>query len=484
LNTISASQSYYFVSQSSKFIYSFIMRGETQPFTGTNPENVNMYLFRDMAVSPDGRFVATVGRDSLLSIYEIKNYIHPRYQYKMLHRSQQLLFSRDGNILVVISVGRKIMDDIIGIIYGQMDQMVEYSVYSMLTGKSVTQMRCIAAQPNVSAFSRDGRLFAITTNGNKAIDMLLGKRNSLEIWDLQKGSLVSSMSKMGYMITSLDFSPDGKTLVASSFDGKIRCWGVAAGKRSERVIRLKDAALWAKYSPDGSKIITATGKGHSKANILGLFSIFNPGLPPGGHAAVLDAKTGKGNYNPLKHPSWVTKVNFNNDGTKAISGSSDGCILIWDAGTGRLLTDSLNLPGWIFSVCFSPDGSKALASSSQGYVMIWDSKTGRPVSDTLRHQGSVVSAFFTPDGESVVSITDEGLVSIYNADDGAQVYKHRWDDARLWYHRGMEKYLRDQYSRALVDFVKCLECNPNHAEAKKFTAIVKKILNSSNTYSH
>jgi WD40 repeat protein len=115
-------------------------------------------------------------------------------------------------------------------------------------------------------------------------------------------------------VSSVAYSPDGKTLASASLDKTIKLWAVATG------------------------VEQATIKGHTH---------------------------------------FVLSVAFSPDDKTLASGSFDKTVRLWDAATGKERAALKGHTGWVYSVAFSPD-SKALASASQdGTVRLWDAATGK-----------------------------------------------------------------------------------------------------------
>jgi WD40 repeat protein len=78
------------------------------------------------------------------------------------------------------------------------------------------------------------------------------------------------------------------------------------------------------------------------------------------------------------HTHWVTSAAFSPDGSRILTASQDGTAKLWDARTGsevlslKANTEPLN------SAAFSPDGSRVVAASHDGTARIWDARPFSP----------------------------------------------------------------------------------------------------------
>lgn len=154
------------------------------------------------------------------------------------------------------------------------------------------------------------------------------------------------------------------------------------------------------FSPDGSRIVS------------GSFD---------GKLLVWDARTGRSIGEPFEgHRGSILSVAFSPDGSKIVSGASDTTLRLWDAQSGQPIRDPLEgHRGTIRSVAFSPDGTRLASGSDDGTLCLWDVETGKLLRDPLKgHQGSVRSVTFSPDGSKIVSGASDGTLRIWDARSG------------------------------------------------------------------
>src|SRR6266404_9601412 len=97
----------------------------------------------------------------------------------------------------------------------------------------------------------------------------------------------------------------------------------------------KDAVLYAAYSSDGAKIVTASAD-HT--------------------ARIWDARTGTQLITPLQHDDDVLMAEFSPDGAFVVTGSEDHTARVWDVHTGRPIGVPMQATHAIRYVNLSPDG--------------------------------------------------------------------------------------------------------------------------------
>lgn len=137
-------------------------------------------------------------------------------------------------------------------------------------------------------------------------------------------------------ITCLAISPDGKRIISSSWDKKIKVWNATTG---QEILTLKEHV-----SPVHGVAISGDGKRIVSLEI--------------GSVKVWDATTGQENL-PLKgeFATDATILAFSPDGQRILSRYENETVKVWSAVTGQELPDATDtIPADAGPVAVSPDG--------------------------------------------------------------------------------------------------------------------------------
>jgi serine/threonine protein kinase len=234
-------------------------------------------------------------------------------------------------------------------------------------------------------FSPDGRRVVTTSWDGTA-----------RLWDAQTGQPLAKPLKHADTVGSARFSPDGKRLVTASRDGTARVWDTQTGQPMTEPLKHEDEVNFVQFSPDGKRIVTASGDGTAR---------------------VWDAQTGQPLTEPLKHGGPVWSAQFSPDGQRVVTASDDSTARVWDAQTGQPLTEPLKHAGRVSPAQFSPDGKRVVTASWDSTARVWDAQTGQPLAEPLKHANWVESAEFSPDGRWVVTASGDGTARVWDIPD-------------------------------------------------------------------
>ncbi|HQU43172.1 MAG TPA: WD40 repeat domain-containing protein, partial [Pirellulales bacterium] len=178
----------------------------------------------------------------------------------------------------------------------------------------------------------------------------------LKVWDVATGRLIQRLAGHQGLVVSMDFSPDGSLLASGSQDGTAIVWSTATWEAVRSVtcpdhesavgFPITNEISSLAFSPDGKTLAMASS---------------------GGTVVLCDVATGQPRATLKGHASKVGAAAFSPDGRTLATGSEDHTFRLWNVRTRRdlLALDSAGIePGPPRSLVFSPDGSRLLASGA------------------------------------------------------------------------------------------------------------------------
>ena len=323
----------------------------------------------------------------------------------------KIRFSADGALLAVVY---GVINDHPQTPTGSFTRGSQVKIWDVRSGRELHSL-VSSGIPNEAEFSGDASLIA-------TIGSSIGMAPQITLWDVQSGSKLRDLTTnpassftppvfnpkqmkrgqvpqmpnmadiaammtnvmgtmaagtMGRTVTSVAFSPDGKTLVTGGVESKANI----------------DIAAMMTGAMSGQK----PKKGQKQPDPQDMMKDLK--VEAVGQVQIWDVASGR-ELGALKgHGRAVGKVAFSRDGKLLATGSTDNTIKIWDFASQRELLTLSGHTANIESLDFSPDGRLLASAGEDGSTFLWDAKTGE-------HLLTLISL---DDGGEWMVVTPQGL---------------------------------------------------------------------------
>lgn len=208
----------------------------------------------------------------------------------------------------------------------------------------------------------------------------------------------------GQTVFSAKFSPDGSRIVTAGSDGAI-VWDAATGDR--RVTAdIDDMSRAAAFSFDGERLAIGANDGRLR---------------------LVTAASGASIDSVEAHDDWVMSVEFSRNGRRLVTASRDQTVALWNVGESLQKTLVLDHGVAVYHASFNREGSQLTTAAADGTVAVIDVQTGRRLR-RLQHEGEIRSAVWSADGRSILTAGVAGRAFIWNVATGEREplpFEHR-----------------------------------------------------------
>jgi WD40 repeat protein/DNA-binding SARP family transcriptional activator/class 3 adenylate cyclase len=287
-------------------------------------------------------------------------------------------------------------------------------------------------------FMPDGRHVATSSGersrGGPPHSDFSGYADAVTIWDLQTGRDTRTIGPPTdyFRFQSFDVSPDGSSIALGGGSkphglggaSAVRAWDASTG---EDLWRIADdlEVIEVAFSPNGEYLATAgwsqtariVDRSGRVVRLLGdqYFNFSDVAFSSDGQ--LVATAEFDGSQERVRVWDWARgdvvlkvdaegpwpQVDFDPNGPRLVSSSSNGVAEIWDVQSGERLAVLAGPPGGVNDLGFSPDGSRIAIAGVDGLVRLFDGETGAPEL-SLRGSGCAVEGVaFSPDGTKLAS---------------------------------------------------------------------------------
>lgn len=252
--------------------------------------------------SPDGKLLASKGYDRTMRLWDVADG-HEVRQIGSQDSSKQVndaecpvTFARDGKIIISATLAD-------GGALGSPQRM--FRVWDVATGEELRSFQDASPWRGPVAISPDGKLLAAAAGAVRRLPA------HIAIWDIHRGQALPSidLTQDGHMVilTSLAFSPDGKTL-ASSDGGPIQLWEMATRREIGRFATPDTGASSLAFAPAGK--LLASGSTDTTALLWDVTEQMRNGKSMAAKLSLKECQTlwdalGDANPSKARQPLWA-----------------------------------------------------------------------------------------------------------------------------------------------------------------------------------
>ncbi|BAY73862.1 heat shock protein DnaJ domain-containing protein [Nostoc linckia NIES-25] len=318
---------------------------------------------------------------------------------------------------------------------------------------------------------------------------------TVNVWSLEKGELLSTLSKHSGSIKSVAISPDGKQAASASEDKTVKLWELSTGKLLHSFDDYTNEVKFIAFNADNQslisvsdekekdsdaktkktikiwdlntrKIVTTLSGGAGTVNAVSWSpkkQILGIGSDGANTVDLWDLKNKKQLNTLMTESAKVVALAIDIDGQFLADSGNYGSLQLWNLNSnktemafgGEDNKGNYNLSGnsgSIHSIAFSPDGKTLFTGSRDLTVKMWNISNGELVRVLKNHAAWVEAIAITPDGKTLVTGSALGEI-------------------KLWQTSSQAATVRKEVAenvRKLLGTKDCQECDLSGADLRNF----------------
>ncbi len=300
--------------------------------------------------SPDSKFVAQWNEAQNPSIWSVATG----------NKVAELPDSNDGVRSLAFSPDSRL------ILTGNSDGTIR--VFDALTGANKGTLLAHSKGVNDARFNANGKFFVSAGSDNRAQWWLFrdpltafGGGSSGPGGGAPESILEPLQELNGHTgtINTVNFSPDGQSILTASDDGTARLWHVNAG---EALVGHTNFVGKAAFSPDGKQLATASSDGTTR---------------------VWDVATRETIFTLPKPSDAGNGLRYSPNGKQILTVNGDGTVQVWNTETGARMWQFQDRGAQIVRASFTPDGLRVAAYGKDRKLRLWNALTGESIAEKI-----------------------------------------------------------------------------------------------------
>jgi eukaryotic-like serine/threonine-protein kinase len=380
----------------------------------------------DLAVSPDGRWMASASADETVRLWDTKTWNCARTLHGHEDEVQCLAFSADSQHLI------------------SGDREGSVRLWQVPPPERMPALRVIHEPSGILRLSPDSKRMVTFSPGGQFV-----------VWDMDTGEKIATLTALQGSQGLCQFSPDGRQLLVGGPTGKVRVWDFTrdswvgdfdTGRKDEthplmcipgtnlilmeHLVPTTQTDFWGRYWSAGANRYYTLWD-YQQRRLVSEFphqgmSAKTCNLSSRGDFAMIHLD-GSFSYRRIgttgaltnfwPHRRGVRDVAFTPDGRTFATAGDDGLAKLWDAETCReIVALKGNLLSTVWALDISADGRRlATAGAGRRAVKVWDVQTHHELI-SLDFEGLGISRIeFSRDGNKLVGQNRQGHLHIWRA---------------------------------------------------------------------
>ena len=224
----------------------------------------------------------------------------------------------------------------------------------------------------------DGAVHGCAWSPDSSKALTASSDGTAKVWNAATGELLLTLDGHSMAVRGCAWSPDGSKVLTASDDGTANVWNAATGQKLQSLKRHTISAFNScAWSPDSSKVLTTSDdKTASVWDAYGQDFTVRAEVYSYGKSSMMFSLQG--------HTDAVKGCAWSPDGSKLLTASDDRTAKVWDAATGRVLLTLQGHNGAVTGCAWSPDGCSLLTASQDFTARVSYTGLGERLTLTLQ----------------------------------------------------------------------------------------------------